>query len=90
MVFGWEAEDDKYDITVSVKCVYDDSVIKENYKGKTDAELDEILWDKIKEINTTFPKYKHIQKLVTSHDELIKTTTKKVKRNEEMKLIKGE
>lgn len=90
MVFGWEDEKDKYDVTVSVKCVYDDTVLKEKYQGKTDEELDAILWEKIKEINTTFPKYKHIQKLITSHDELIKTTTKKVKRKEEMKLIRGE
>ena len=53
-------------------------------------ELHDMLWEQIKEVNTTFPKYKHIKKLITSHDELIKTTTKKVKRNEEMKLIMQE
>lgn len=87
MVFGWEDKEDKYDVTVSVKVVYDDTVIKEKYQGKTDEELNDILWEKIKEINTTFPKYKHIQKMITSHEELIKTTTKKVKRQEEMRLI---
>lgn len=87
MVFGWEDKEDKYDVTVSVKVVYDDNVIKEKYQGKTDEELNDILWEKIKEINTTFPKYKHIQKMITSHEELIKTTTKKVKRQEEMRLI---
>ena len=45
------------------------------------------MWDEIKQVNTGFPRYKHIQKLITSHTELIKTSTKKVKRQEEIKLI---
>ena len=43
-----------------------------------------------KKINTTFPKYKHIQNMILSKEELIKTTTKKVKRHEEMKRIQSE
>ena len=60
---------------------------KEKYKDKTEEELKQILWEQIKETNLTFPKYKHIKKLYVTYDELIKTTTKKVKRPEEMKLI---
>ena len=41
-------------------------------------------------MNKLFPSYKHIQNLIVSHTELIKTTTKKVKRQEEMKVIKKE
>jgi len=67
--------------------VYDEEIIKEKYKGKSEDELYKITWDKIKEINNTFPRYKHIKKLITSHEELIKTTTKKVKRKEEIDLI---
>ena len=52
--------------------------------------LEKIMKDKIKEVNTTFPRYKHIQKIIVSHEELIKTTTKKVKRQEEMKRIMNE
>ena len=86
MVFG-KQEDDINDVTLSVKIVYDEEVIKEKYAGKTEEELRQIVWNDIKEVNTTFPRYKHIQNLLTSHEELIKTTTKKVKRQEEMKLI---
>ena len=89
MVFGLEDKKDN-DIIVSVKAVFDKEIIKEKYADKTDEELEKILWDKIREINTTFPRYKHIQKLITTYDELIKTTTKKVKRQEEMKLIHAE
>ena len=87
MVFGMQDENDINDVTLSVKVVYDEEVVKEKYSDKTEEELRQILWNDIKEVNTTFPRYKHIQNLITSHEELIKTTTKKVKRQEEMKLI---
>lgn len=87
MVFGMPNKDDKNDITLAVKVVYNSETIKEKYSNKNDDEINKILWQEIKQINTTFPRYKHIQKLITSHNELIKTTTKKVKRQEEMKVI---
>ena len=90
MVFGMPNKDDKNDVMLSVKIVYDEEVIKQEYKDKTEEELNKIVWEKIKEVNNSFPRYKHIQKLIVSHTELIKTTTKKVKRYEEMKLIMGE
>ena len=90
MVFGMPDKNDKNDVTVSVKIVYDEDVIKSKYSNKSDEELDKIVWDKIKEVNTSFPRYMHIQNLITSHQELIKTTTKKVKRQEEMKQILAE
>lgn len=89
MIFGMPDKKDKNDISVSVKIVYDADVIKEKYSDKTEDELNKIVWEKIKELNKSFPRYKHIQHLITSHEELIKTTTRKVKRQEEMKLILG-
>ena len=44
----------------------------------------------IKEINKTFPTYKYIKDLILTDEELIKTTTKKIKRPEEMKKILAE
>ena len=87
MVYGMPDEKDKNDITLSIKVVYDKEYIKEHYKDASEEELRTIIWDKIKEINQTFPKYKHIQSMILTDQELIKTTTKKVKRFEEMKLI---
>ena len=55
---------------------------------KTEKELYQIVWEKIKELNKSFPRYKHIQKLILTSEELIKTTTQKIKRHEEMKKIK--
>ena len=87
MVFGLPDEKEKDDIRVAVKVVYDKESVKEKYKDATDEELYQIVWNQIKELNKSFPRYKHIQKLILTDEELIKTTTKKVKRQEEMKKI---
>ena len=87
MVFGLPDENDKDDVKLSVKIVYNKEVAKDKYNGKSENELYQIVWNQIKELNKTFPRYKHIQKLILTDEELIKTTTKKVKRQEEMKKI---
>ena len=87
MVFGMPDEKDKNNIKLSVKIVYNKEVAEEKYSNKSEEELYKIIWEQIKEINTTFPKYKHIQNMILTDEELIKTTTKKVKRQEEMKKI---
>ena len=89
-VFGMPDEKDKNDVTLSVKAVYNKEIAKEKYGEKTEKELYDILWNEIKELNKSFPSYKHIKKLILTDKELIKTTTKKVKRQEEMKIILGE
>lgn len=90
MVFGMPDEKDKTDVKLSVKIVYNKEVVKEKYAEKTEEELYKIVWDEIKKLNTNFPRYKHIQNLILTGEELIKTTTKKVKRQEEMKKILSE
>ncbi len=65
------------------KAVYDETV----FKGKTEEEIREVLWQEIKEINKTLPMYKYIKGLTVTKIPLIKTTTNKVKRAEEIKLI---
>lgn len=87
MVFGLPSEEDKNDVKLSVKIVYNKEVAEKKYPGKSEEELHKILWEQIKEINKTFPRYKYIQNMILTDKELIKTTTKKVKRQEEMKLI---
>ena len=89
MVFGLPNEIDKNDIKLSVKIVYNKELVKEKYNDKSEEEIYQIIWEQVKQINTTFPRYKHIKNMILSENELIKTTTKKVKRQEEMKLILG-
>ena len=87
MVFGMPDERDKSDIRLAVKIVYNKEEAKEKHPQASKEELYTIIWNQIKQLNTTFPRYKHIQKLILTEEELIKTTTKKVKRQEEMKRI---
>lgn len=87
MVFGLPDKNDNNDVMLSVKVVYNKEDAKEKYPDKSEEELKNIMWNQIKELNKKFPRYKHIQKLIFTSEELIKTTTKKVKRQEEMKKI---
>ena len=90
IVYGIPDEKDKNDLKLSVKIVYDKDVAKEQYPDATEDELRKVIWEKIKEINKTFPPYKYIKNMILTDEELIKTTTKKVKRQEEIKRILGD
>lgn len=86
-VYGQEEENDKIDLKVCAKIVYDKEILKETYGAETEEQIKEILWEKIKEINKTMPEYKYIKKISVTEEELIKTTTQKIKRFEEMKKL---
>lgn len=79
-IYGMPQNGDKNDPMVAVKIVYN----KEAIKGRTEEELYKILWNKVKEINKTLPQYKYIKKMILTDEPLIKTTTNKVKRKEEL------
>lgn len=86
-VFGKERSEDKEDLKINVKIVFDRDIIKEAYKVETDNKIYEVLSDKIKEINKTMPKYKAIKGIILTEEPLIKTTTNKIKRQENLKNI---
>ena len=91
MVFGMPDEKDKNDVKLSVKVVYNKDIVKEKHGDISEEEIRTIIWDRIKnEVNISVPRYKHIMNMICTDKELIKTTTKKVKRNEEMKIILSE
>ena len=50
-VYGQAEEDDKIDLKVCAKIVYDKDLMKEIYNVETEEEIYDVLWDKIKEIN---------------------------------------
>lgn len=81
MVYGLPKDDD---ILLSVKVQLDKEYIEENYKDKTDEEIEEIVWNEIKLINKTMPTYKYIKNMDITKDDFIKTTTAKIKRYKEM------
>ena len=88
IVFGMPDEKDKNDLKLSVKVVYNKDEVKSKHGEITEEEIKNIIWTRIKnEVNITVPRYKHITNMILTDKELIKTTTKKVKRNEELKTI---
>ena len=86
-VFGMPDKEDKSKIKVAVKVVYSKEIVKEKYGDISQEELYKIIWNKIKEINKTLPKYKYMVHMILTDEPLIKTTTHKTKRNEELKKI---
>ena len=86
-IFGKRQSEDKEDIKINVKIVFDRDVMKEAYKTQTDEEIKKVLSDKIKEINKIMPKYKAIRGMIITEEPLIKTTTNKIKRQANLDLI---
>ena len=76
------------DTMLCAKIVYDEEHIKEILGEKTEKEYTDILWEEIKKINQELPVYKHIKKITITKEPLKKTTTQKVKRYEELKVLK--
>ena len=86
-IFGKQQSDDKEDIKINVKIIFDREIMKEAYKVETDEEIYKVLADKIKEVNKIMPKYKAIRGILISEESLIKTTTSKIKRQANLEVI---
>ncbi len=84
-VFGKQKSDDIEDIKINAKIVFDRNAMKELYNVENDSDIFELLTNKIKEINEMIPKYKAIRGIIITEEPLIKTTTNKIKRQENMK-----
>ena len=75
------------DLDICVKIVYDKDEIKAVHGYKSEEDILKDMKEAIAKINENMPPYKHIRDVIVTSEELIKTTTKKVKRQEEMKKI---
>ena len=87
MVFSREAS--KTDTMLVAKIVYNKEVMEKDYSDSKE-EYEKIIWKDVKEINKTLPTFKHIKKVIVTDKPMIKTTTQKVKRNEEIKRTEKE
>ena len=86
-VYGLPDRNDKNDVKVAVKIVYNKDFANNKYPDISEKDLEAVLWAKIKDINKTLPMYKYIKHMTFTSEPLIKTTTNKIKRNEELKQI---
>lgn len=87
-IFGKQLSDDQNDIKINCKIVFDRPVVKDAYKVISDEDIKDVLSEKIKEINRAMPPYKAIRGLIFSENSLIKTSTNKIKRQENLDAIK--
>lgn len=85
MVYGKPEADG--DTKICIKIVYDPEIMKEMYKLEDEAEIYEFLHTTVKSINKTMPAYKYIREIMITTEPLIKTTTAKIKRHEELQKI---
>ena len=86
-VFGMPEEDDKSKIKVAIKVVYNKDKVKEKYGDISEDDLYKNIWNQIKDVNKTLPPYKYIKHMILTDKPLIKTTTQKIKRKEEIKTV---
>ena len=86
-VFGRPDKDDENSLKLGVEIVYDKDVVKDVYGVEKEEDIKKKLWEKVKEINKKMPKYKYIKEIIVTEEELIKTTTLKIKRFEEIKKV---
>ena len=87
--FVYEKKEDDGDVKVCVEIVYDKEMIKDLYHIEGEEKIKEFLWKKVKEVNKLMPKYKYVREMIVTEEPLIKTTTLKIKRHEELKKVLG-
>lgn len=85
--FVYGKPEDDGDYTICVKVQYDRDAVKEAYNVEDEEDIKEALWQEVKKINKTMPAYKYIREIRVTEEEFIKTTTQKIKRNEEIKKV---
>jgi len=85
MVYGRPTQDG--DLDVCAKIVYDKDAIKDIMGYVNESDIYDSMKKHISEINKNMPPYKHIRDIIVTDEEMIKTTTGKIKRHEEIKKI---
>ena len=81
MVYGKEKGDD---LLVSAKIVYNKEYFRETMPDKTETELAVWMKEDVVKINASLPSYQHIKNLTFQTTPFVKTSTAKVKRQEEI------
>lgn len=88
--FVYGRPEDDGDYKICAKIVYDKELVEEVFGTSEEEKLKELIWQEIKKVNKTMPAYKYIREITITDKDLIKTTTQKIKRFEEIKTVVGE
>ena len=89
LVFADNSNGDN-DLKLTAKIRINKKEIQEMYPNLEYNQILQKIWNDIKEINTTFPKYKYIKDVLITEEDFIKTTTLKIKRFKEVEKTKEE
>ena len=89
MVFGQprHEDSDERDLALCAKIVYNKDYMKEHYGTEDLSEIEKIIKKDIDAINEELPVYKQMLRIIVTDEPMIKTTTGKVKRFEEVKKL---
>ncbi len=89
-VFGKQMSEDKNDIKIFAKLVYNQEIVQNTYKVQGEESIYQVINEKMKELNKTMPHYKAIKGIILTQEPLIKTTTNKIKRQNNLEQIRKE
>lgn len=89
-VFGKQMSEDPNDIKIFARIVYHQEIVENTYKVQGEEAIYQALNEKIKELNKTMPHYKSIKGILVTQEPLIKTTTNKIKRQNNLEQIRKE
>lgn len=88
MVYG--AKKNRQELVVTARVTLDKEYIEKIYKNTlSNKDIYNMIWAEIKKINKNMVSYKAIKKLEIKEDEFEKTTTLKIKRNDELNKKRG-
>ena len=88
IVYGRPVKDGDYKLCA--KIVYQPEIMTTTYANQPESNYHSIIWEDVKKcVNHIMPAYKAIREIIVTDEPLIKTTTQKVKRHEELKKILG-
>lgn len=85
--FVYGKPEDDGDYKICSKIVYDKEIVQDIYGTSDEEKLKELIWQEVKKVNKTMPAYKYIREITLTSEDLIKTTTQKIKRFEEIKTV---
>ena len=87
LIFGKTTNKNSGDVKLNVEIVFDRNEVQNIYNITTPEEIFQKFHEKIKEVNSIMPSYKAIKGIVFSEEPLIKTSTNKIKRDENIARI---
>lgn len=86
-IYGMPISNDPNDLKIFAEVVYNEDIVMKAYKVEDFDGIYDAIFQKVKEINKTMPPYKAIRGITLTKEALIKTTTGKIKRNENLKKV---